>query len=97
MEPIIQWTIFLASTVAALLYMVRMRRKPVDPERDGAPLTSRQQPFVIVLLVLSPLIAGGIFYYGWIARFPKKARQANRWSIIVFALLVALYLLLGVH
>lgn len=97
MEHLIEWVVFLASTIAASLYMIRMRRKPVNPERDGAPLTSRQKPFVLALVILSPLVAGAIFYYGWIKRFPKKAKWANNWSIIVFILLIGVYAVLGVQ
>ncbi len=91
MERLIGLIIFLTSTVAAILYMLHMRHKKIDPERDTAPLTIRQKPFVIVLVILSPIIAGAIFYYGWIKRFPKKANQANWWSIIVFIIWIALY------
>ncbi len=95
MEHIIEWIVFIVSTIAAALYMVRMRRKSVDDVRDQAPLTSRQKPFVLALIVLSPLVAGTIFYYGWNKRFPKKAKWANNWSIIVFVILVLLYAALG--
>jgi len=97
MSHIIEWAIFIASTAASIAFMIRLRRKADRGTVDPAPLTTAERPMVLVLVILSPLVAGAIFYYGWIKRLPKKAAQANNWSIIVFVILLAFYIILGIE
>jgi len=50
---------------------------------DG-PLTKDEKTKVILTEFFSPILAGAVYYYGLRKEFPIKAKQANKYSIIIF-------------
>jgi hypothetical protein len=54
-------------------------------------LSGREKVITWIFSLMAPLIAGGVLYYIWIKTYPKKAKQANIISWIVFAVYAAIY------
>jgi len=95
MNNAIEIIVFVVSTIAAFLYMRAIRSTVLKGQVSDEQLTRAERPYVLVLVVLSPLVAGALFYYGWIKRLPHKAKKANNYSIIVFVILGLMYIALG--
>ena len=51
-------------------------------------LTNNEKIYISILLLISPLISGAIFYYMWRRTLPVKARWANRMSFVVLGILI---------
>ncbi len=87
MKYLITWVIFIVVTIAAFGYMLSLRKKVPRGQIDPLPLSKAQTIYIFACVLLSPIVAGAIFYYGWIAKMPKKAKTANLYSIFVALLL----------
>jgi hypothetical protein len=55
----------------------------VVPLVDG-PLTSEEKKKVMITEFFSPVISGAFYYFCWKKVFPIKAKQANKYSWIIF-------------
>ncbi len=78
--------IILAGLAVAYFFRVKVSN---EVKKDG-PLDDTEKLIVIVTEILSPILAGAIYYYGWKNKFPKKASQANKYSWIVFLILLVI-------
>jgi hypothetical protein len=78
--------LFLVATLYAVYFYDKVRKSPST--NDG--LTQNEKISVILSEIFSPVLAGAIYYYGWRKKFPKKASQANKYSWIIFGLLILL-------
>jgi hypothetical protein len=90
-----EWVVFGATFIASILYMIELRKHAPQGTVDTSPLSLRQRSYVLAMVILAPIVAGAVFYYGWIKRMPVKAKQANRWSLLIAAILIVVYLALG--
>ncbi|MBI4276617.1 hypothetical protein HY629_02125 [Candidatus Uhrbacteria bacterium] len=77
-------TILLVVFLISIFYMMKERRRVLAGQVIQEPLTRKEKILMWVLCIFNPIIAGAVFYYGWIKKLPVKARQANRISIIAF-------------
>jgi hypothetical protein len=91
MSGIIELVIFITATIASKLYMNSVKSAVPKGEVNLEPLTKKEKTYILVLSILSPIVAGAVFYYGWIKKLPKKAKRANVYSFIVFFILLAIY------
>lgn len=71
------FVIFIASLILSLVFMKSRINNVVTTELITEPLTKDEKITVWVLCLLSPIVAGAIFYYGWKTKLPKKAAEAN--------------------
>lgn len=83
------FNILQAALLAYILYLTNKIEK--NSLVDG-PLTKNEKIQVILTIILNPIIAGGFYYYCWRNKLPIKAKQANKYSIIIFIL----WLIIGV-
>ena len=77
-------SILLIVLITSIVYMLQQRRRVLAGQVIEESLTSNEKVLMWVLCIFNPIIAGAVFYYGWIKKLPVKARQANRISIIAF-------------
>ena len=61
---------------------------------NNSPLTATEKLIVIITEIATPIIAGAIYYYSWKKQTPTKSRQANKYSWIIFGVLL---LLVGIY
>ncbi|MCA9363629.1 hypothetical protein KC727_00175 [Candidatus Kaiserbacteria bacterium] len=64
--------------------MIRIRHNTTQTPTSDTGLKKAEWWAVFILCAIDPLIAGGVFYYGWKKHLPKKAHQANQLSLWVF-------------
>lgn len=86
--------IFIVDTIIAIVFMRNKRNSIIGTEPVKDPLTKDEKIKVWVLCLLSPLVAGAIFYYGWKNKLPKKSAEANTISWYAFAILVLGWILI---
>lgn len=91
MSNTIKLIVFVTSTVASLTYMYILRNTVKQGQIDNTNLSKRESLYVFLCVVFSPLIAGAIFYYGWIKGLPKKAKMANLYSLVVAVIFILIY------
>ncbi len=89
---VIRNTIFLIIFIISLFYMMKERRRVLTGQTIEEPLTKKEKALMWVLCIFNPIIAGAVFYYGWIKKLPVKARQVNRISIIAFFVSLVVFL-----
>ena len=75
----------LIATLYAIYFYDKIS-KSSSPSNEG--LTKNEKINVILSEIFSPVVAGAIYYYGWRKKFPQKASQANRYSWIIFLVLI---------
>lgn len=92
MVDTISWIVFIAAAIGAFMYMRSVKATVGSGEVVLETLTKVEKNYVLVFVILSPIVAGAVFYYGWIKKLPNKAKRANRYSLLVFVILLALYL-----
>lgn len=61
-----------------------------ESKKDGL-LVGKEKWIVLLTVLLSPMLAGAVYYYGWAKKLPIKAKQANKYSYIAFGVLVCIY------
>lgn len=88
--------IALGSILVTWIWMIRIRSSVSVNGQDLSDLKLAESVYILVLSVLAPVIAPAIFYYGWKARLPNKARRANKLGWISFAIALVGFVLLGV-
>lgn len=72
--------------VVALLAFY-FHRKIVNTTQDKeAKLTMREKAVMVVLLLIEPIWAGLIYYFGLKSIYPQKASQAAKYAIVIFVL-----------
>lgn len=76
------------------IYSFYYKSKVIKSAKHDGKLTRSQKVNVIITEILSPVIAGAIYYYGWRKHLPIKAQQANKYSWIIVACFVLFILLL---
>lgn len=54
-------------------------------------LTESEKTRIIITEIATPVIAGAFYYYGLKNKFPKKASEANKYSWIIFGVLLVGY------
>lgn len=84
--------------IGAIVAYVRMKRvKSAVPAGQTVEdsLSRDEKLYIWLLSLVSPVITGLIFYYGWRKLLPQKARSANRISWL--ALLILLVVFYGLY
>jgi hypothetical protein len=76
--------IFYIFIVVAIIFEIITKRKLEENQISEEPLTVGEKVLTWICCIISPIIAGAIFYYGWRKRLPTKAKAANRISWIAF-------------
>ena len=69
--------------LAYTLYVINEVEKTA--KADGLLTKSEKLP-IIITEIFSPIIAGAFYYYCWKKQFSIKARQANKYSWIIFGI-----------
>ena len=77
--------------VVALIFVWRSRAHFASGVAVTDPLTGSERLYVWLLSLLSPVLAGAIFYYGWKKVAPQKAKSANRISIVALVILAVVF------
>lgn len=90
MQDTIQQIIVLVVLIITAVMMSRANKKVTIGQVSQEPLTKKEKIIIWILCILNPLIAGGIFYYGWKKKLPVKAKQANQISLWAFLIVLAL-------
>lgn len=83
--------IVIIGALVALIFVWRSRANLVPGTIVFGPLTDGEKLYVWILSLLSPILAGAIFYYGWKKVAPEKAKSANRISIIALLILIVVF------
>lgn len=65
----------------------------IKKSRADGLLASGEKLQVILLLIFNTLPSWLIFYLGWKKKFPKKAKQVNKYLFIIIGTLVGLAIL----
>jgi hypothetical protein len=81
--------------IISAVWVSKERKKVPKGTVNPAPFTSGEKLYVALLTIATPIVAGAIFYYGLIKRSPKKAKTANIYSLVVFAIGLAISVLVG--
>lgn len=83
--------------VAAFFYMRSVKNSAFAiPGQQEEALIGKERVWVWLLSIISPVLAGAVFYFGWRKVLPKKAKQANLISFIVFGIWLLL-VIFGVY
>jgi hypothetical protein len=82
-----QQLLLLLGPVGAVWLMVSSK-KAVNNRHppEEMPLSITETLLCWLFCLASPIVSGGILYYGWRKQLPLKARQANRISYFAFGL-----------
>lgn len=81
--------IFLPSALATMLAFMYMRKiRALGASQEA--LSSNGKIVVLITVLISPVLSGALYYYGWKNMHPKKASQANKYSFISYALWVVI-------
>lgn len=65
------------------LYVINEVEKTVEVNEA---LTKDEKLPIIITEIFNPIIVGAFYYYCWKKQFPIKARQANKYSWIIFGI-----------
>jgi len=87
--------VFIIATILAVMFMRSKRSNAVGIEPIKDSLTKDEKITVWSLCLLSPLVAGAIFYYGWKKKLPKKSIEANTISWYAFGIMVLAMILVN--
>lgn len=68
----------------ALFALIGARKYTESKIISQAGLTKGEKIAAIVFCIINPVITGAIMYFMWRKKYPKKARQANHISLIIF-------------
>jgi len=77
--------ISLIAFIAAIWYRISVSNKAKNGGVVDV-LSGKEQLFVWILCIFNPILAGAIFYYGWIKALPNKAKKANAislWAVLI--------------
>lgn len=72
----------------ALVYTIYFISKVEKEGQTGSELTQNEKIQVLITELFNPLIAGAFYYYCWKNQFPKKAKQANSYSWVIFGIML---------
>ncbi|MFA6236751.1 MAG: hypothetical protein WC635_05430 [Bacteriovorax sp.] len=102
---IVQRDLFIAvqsfTAIIALYFTYRLINSVLAPtetellKADGGTsedLNSNEKKTVLLTTLFNPVVSGAFYYYSWKNKFPKKAKQSNKYSWGMFALIIAIYL-----
>jgi len=90
--------LMVAAFIVSFIIMRRSVTASRNTENREILLNQSEKIWVWVLCFLSPILAGGVFYYGWRTPLPEKAEQANKisWMAFFLRLVVEIPLLVAV-
>jgi magnesium-transporting ATPase (P-type) len=74
----------------SLVLMFKERSSAASGQKMQEPLSSTEKLYIWLLVLISPIVSGAIFYYGWKKTMPVKARQANKINWLGFVIIIAL-------
>ena len=74
--------------VVGIVYMIRMR----GYQGPDVVLSGTDKLIVWLVCLFNPIWGGAIFYYGLKNKFPQKAKQANKISMIAFLVTLVIYI-----
>ena len=74
--------------IVGIVYMIRMR----GYQGPDAVLSGKDKLIVWLVCIFNPIWGGAIFYYGLKNKFPQKAKQANKISMIAFLVTLVVYI-----
>lgn len=74
----------------ASIYAYFLMMKVKKTTKKDSPLTKSEKIQVLITEFLGPIIVGAIYSYGWKKTLPTKANQANKYSIIMFFVILAI-------
>ena len=78
--------------IIGALYAYYLKEKLLKETKSSTVgLTKTEKYQVLIAEVMSPILAGAILYYGWKKQLPQKAKEANKWSWIISAIIFVLY------
>jgi hypothetical protein len=70
--------------VGSFIFISKINRKKQEEQISQEPLSKDEKIKVWILLILNPVLAGAILYFGLRKRFPAKAKNANKISFIAY-------------
>jgi len=71
-------------TPVALGIIGAKRKVTLHAPLSDEPLDSREKIITWIFCLLAPVVAGGVLYFVWRHKYPKKAKQANKISWLAF-------------
>ncbi len=81
----------MVGTIVAFVFMWQVRSRAVAGQIISDSLSGKEKLYVWLLCLISPILAGAFFYYGWKKSMPQKAKSANRISIIALLILIIVF------
>jgi hypothetical protein len=66
-----------------------------DVDASKEPLKKFEIYNISIICLLSPILGGAILYYGWKKDMPRKAKHANKISILAFIADLFIFFLYG--
>jgi predicted cation transporter len=81
--------------VATIVYAYYLRTKILKDTKVDGPLTNQELIGVLITLVINVLISGSIYYFSLYKKLPKKAKDINKYVILI--LIIVLILQYGLH
>lgn len=83
--------LYAAVILAFVFFLVHKTEKTKNSTSE---LTSGEKVQVIITELLLPIIAGAFYYYCWKNKLPKKASQANKYSILTFLVWIGIVIII---
>ncbi|MCX6737830.1 MAG: hypothetical protein NTY11_00145 [Candidatus Parcubacteria bacterium] len=74
----------LISAVGSFIFINKVNKRKQEEWASQEPLLKDEKIKVWILLILNPVLAGAILYFGLRKRFPIKAKNANKISFIAY-------------
>jgi hypothetical protein len=69
------------------------KKRKIDNIISQEKMSITETLIVIIATILNPVLFGAIFYFVWRHRYPVKAKQSNKISMIVFLVELVAYVL----
>ena len=79
--------------VLAAYTMSKEKKGVSDGQSSDKRLTGSTKLVVWITCLFNPIIAGGIYYYGWKKKLPAMAKQSNHIALGAFLIVIVLMLL----
>lgn len=80
-----------AAGLVSLWFTNDLINQVLKGSQNNSSLTESERTRVIITEIFTPIIAGAFYYYGLKNKFPKKASEANKYSWIIFGVMLVGY------
>jgi uncharacterized membrane protein YbjE (DUF340 family) len=72
------------------------KKRKIEQAVSQEKMSNAETLIVVIATILNPILFGAIFYFVWRGKYPTKAKQSNKISMIVFLIELVAYVLYNV-